>query len=119
MSNQIENFAAAWLNLVKSQFKLFQLEAKLAKKSILPLLICIVAALMLVFSFWIVLLVLIGYLIYDCSGRVWLAILVDLVLSGALTALALYYAMKFSSRMQFKASLESFNFNRKKFHDKD
>lgn len=118
MSNPIENFASAWFNLVKSHFKLFKLEAKLAKMSLLPLIISGVAVLLLGFSLWLVVLVMIACLIFEGTHRLWLGVLIDLLLSGVLTAIAVYLVLKYASRIQFKETMKNLlHFRAKKAHD--
>lgn len=67
---QLTNYGKAWLRLTKGHVRLFVLEFKLAKSSIIPFIVSLFLLSILILSTWLSFLTFIGYEIYSYSHSI-------------------------------------------------
>lgn len=105
------NYANAWLRLTKSQIKLFVLEFKLAKASVVPFLIVLFFLSILIISTWFSLLTFIGYEIYIHSQSMFWALLSVLIINIAsliIIAIFVFIYLKQISFARTRSKLQSY-----------
>jgi hypothetical protein len=96
-----EQLKTSGLRLISAYIKLFLLEFKLARQSIVPLIICAVLLIILVASIWGFLLILIGYVISRFVGNLPHVFLFTFIVDFVITLIVALLAMKFVRQMTF------------------
>ncbi len=110
MIKELEQMGIAWIVLIREQLKLFTLEAKLAKISLLPALVCTCLLLFLSISTWLCALTLAGYGLYFYSQSLFITFLTVFLVNLGMMLTAALLLKRYLKRM-------SFQYTRAQFHE--
>lgn len=106
MFDSLKAYGKAWLQLIKDHFDLFLLETKLAKLSILPLISCGILSIILFSTFWIIFLILIGYLIFLFDLNLLSALISVFAFNAVVLLITLRYAKSLYKNLHFEKTRE-------------
>jgi hypothetical protein len=95
MLNSAEKLAISWMRLVKAYQKLFFLELKLAKSSIVPLIVSLCLFAILAIGAWGSLLVFIGYNFYNATQNIFLSLVYLLIFNIIILAIVTGIVVKY------------------------
>lgn len=109
MIKELEQMGIAWVILIREQLKLFTLEAKLARISVLPAFLSACVLMLLGISTWVSALALAGYGIYYYAGNIWIALFSVFMVNLGLMVTAALLLRRYLRRMSFQYTRAQFN----------
>jgi hypothetical protein len=101
VTDTLENLAQTWLKLVRSQTRLFLLEAKLARNSIMPFLGLVLLLIVLIACLCIVTLSVILYGIYFLNGNLLFSLLLVELICIVSCLVVVWLCLRFYRQLQF------------------
>lgn len=115
---EIEGLVSSKLNVIKSTFAMFKLEAKLFGLSVFPLILNICFLFVILLSLWLCVMVSLGYLVLIISNSFLLAITLVLLLNVGLLVGALHYLRFNLTNMSFEKTRDYFSKTESPDYDK-
>lgn len=97
----IEQLGTNFFRLMKSHLRLFKLELKLAKVSIIPLIFSLIILLILSSTTWLILLALLTYAIYFFTHNLFISFGVTILFNFIIVGIVACYLKQMVSQMQF------------------
>lgn len=116
--NELDAYISSQFNAAKALLTLFKLEAKLAGRSIVPLLITLCLFSVISISFWLSLMIFAGYLIFLYLANVWISLALICLFNLIILVLLINY-LSFNLRMMsFERTRHYFNAEESTDHEK-
>lgn len=116
--NELDAYISSQFNAVKALLTLFKLEAKLAGRSIVPLLINLCFLTIISISFWLSLMIFSGYLIFLYLANLWITLALICVFNLVLLVLLISYLSFNLKMMSFKRTRHYFHSQESTDHEK-
>lgn len=115
--DEIEGLVSSKLDIIKSFFTMFKLEARLAKLSVFPLIFNICLLFIILFTLWLSIMISIGYFVLVNMNFIWGITAVLLINLGLLIGSLKYLSFNLNN-MSFVKTREYFSTTESPNHDK-
>lgn len=100
--NSAEKMGTAWFQLLKAYLRLFSLELKLAKGSVVPLILSLCFFMILTIATWGILIILLEYGFYSITHNTFLSLMYTLLFNIVILLLTLFFVIKYFRQMGFR-----------------